>query len=554
MRLFFLLALVVAVCLSEKKPKSLKALKNGSRRNESFVGNATVPKKKKKRKVEAAPSTTTMALRKKRKVEAVSETVEQMLRRQWQVLREYILKEQETIDKKKEQRGGEPAALAPQQKQQPEDPVRIYARACERFGSKPNGAVLASARYASKVVRPSRLDGDGDLLALVEALAHPAFRVAALDLGDADGTLLTKTATSFALSQAINEGGLEFLALAPGTPLDGSHAVERLLLASKKLKVLKVADCFLGDAGCDSLTRLLPRVSGTLERLDVSRNLIGPRAASRLRDAAQKHKISLKLRGNCRWLERSCGLIQLTAATVTPLAGAFLVYETSKRDIDVGALTACILYSLTTTAFFFFTGLPHLREARMVVPPSSKGGEPLLFEQRTDLSLDYLARFATCLAVAGAHAPFIAFLDLGLPRNFGVFLWTASLAFGVANVLQKRRDFASPPTLRAPSLSADKIPLVVLTGFLAFLRFPQLRAALSPSAFRCLLASLILAVVSTALDLTPLCKPIAYLMHLFAAALHYICILTALVYHFTPVLSPPKGKPSPNHHHNGPVL
>jgi len=491
-----------------------------------------------------------------------SESIETVLRRQWDILRDYILKEQAppsepTVDS--------PPAPPPVVV---EDAVRIYTRACDRFGSKPNGAVLAAARYGSKVIKPSDVISDADVLALVDALTHRHFPpVAALDLSDVDGSRCTRTATSLALSHAIAEGkGLKFLAVAPGTSL-GSHGVERLFQATAKnglLKVLRCSDCDLGDAGADVISELLPSVS--LERLDVSRNKIGPRAAWKLRDVALRHGVAVKLRGNARRLERACGAVQALGALLTPLAGTYLVLEAKRLDLDPGAVAACALYVVSTWAFFVLTAAPHFFEAKYAAASrglnnnnyrgswqSASSSSPLRrggsggehssaaaaahgsSEQPGDASTEALARVATYLAVAGAHAPFLAFVDLGLPRNFGVFLWTTCAGGAVANVLRARRDFTSPPTLRPSSLTADKLPLFVLGGLVPFFRFPALRVALAKgNGFTALVAALLLAVFASALDLTPVCKPLAYVLHLAAVGLHYFCVLTALVWHFLP--------------------
>lgn len=444
-----------------------------------------------------------------------TESLDQILKKQWEVLRDYILKEKDELPM--------------------EDAVRIYTRACERFATRPNGAVLAAARYSSKVIKPQFKD-DADLLSLVEAVTHPAFpAIAALDLGDADGACFTRTTASLALAHAIAETSLQFLAVAPGTSL-GAHGVERLFLACGNLKVLRVADCFVGDAGADAISRLLPRTS--LDRLDISRNHIGPRAASKLRDVAVKANVALKLRGNARWLERSCAAIQSLGAVVSPFAGAFLVSEARRLDLDPGAVAACGLYALATTFFFVSTALPHIAEASASrpaqLPPLTKDTQRSTKHQMGDVILDTGARLATYLAIAGAHAPFLAFVDLGLPRNFGLFLWTTCTMGALLNVLTKKRQFHAPPSLRPPSLTTDKLPLVLLGGLVPFLRFASLRAALGSTSFKALVSALILALVATALDITPLCKPLAYLLHLVAAGLHYFCVLTALVWHFLP--------------------
>lgn len=382
-----------------------------------------------------------------------------------------------------------------------EDPVEVYGRACQRYSAAPNGAVLSACRFRSRVVKPMGEFNDAQLLALVDTMCETSF-ARGLDLTAIEGKLYT---ASRALPYVLRHG-LAFLAV-KDVPL-GSEGTEAVAAAiGPQLRALKLARCDVGDRGALALARVLP--SSSLERLDVSSNRIGFRSLKRLQRST---KAVLELRGNARGRELTCALLQGIGASFSPIAGVFLVSEARRLGLDPTAVASLALYASMISLAFAATAALHASE--------------LLF--RRPRVVDKLARVSVVAAVAAAHAPFVAFVDLGLPRHYALQLGAASVL--VAFLSLRSRADREPPSLRPPS-RLETLGLLGLGASTLFARFGPLRIALGDAGSKLLAASAVLAGLSVVVAHA---KIPSYLAALLAVALHFATVLTALVWHFLP--------------------
>lgn len=407
-----------------------------------------------------------------------------------------------------------------------EDPVKAYALACQRYSVVPNGAVLSACRYGSKLFKPRGLVfKDADLLAVVDAMCESHF-ARGLDLTAIDGKALYAVGPALAhcATRSARGRGLSFLAVAENTPLGAQGAsVLAEVLPTSPLRALKLAKCGLGDRGAESLLRAIP--NSQLERIDLSANRIGSRMLGRLASLRSKER-TVELRGNAAGLEAACAVTQLAGCLAAPAAGLFLASESRRLQLDPTAIASCAAYAACLTLYFLASAALHLSE----LLATSRGGD------YGGIDLDALTRLTRYAAVAAAHAPFVAFVDLGLPHQFGLrFFGAASILALAAACWRPRKHILDPPALR-PASTFDTVALALLGSTILFARLGPLKTALGAAGTRILVAAAGSAAVALTLDLRPANKPLAYLAGFVAAALHYTTVLTALVWHFLPPL------------------
>lgn len=406
--------------------------------------------------------------------------------------------------------------------------ISAYLEACARYSVAPNGAVLAAFRFGSRVVKPRGASfSDAELLAVVDACCEAA-AVRGIDLSAVDGSKLFAVAPAIAHCVA-NGGrghGLSFVALAEDTPL-GAHGAEALAeaMVNSPLRALKAAKCGVGDRGAEALCRAAMDSSSKLERLDLSSNGIGSRTVAKLAQQLRSKNRTVKLRGNALDVEMACAVPQCVGALLTPIAGWFLVSEARRLDLDKTAVASCAAYALSLFAYFAITAWLHLAEV---------GGD------YTTNGIDFadLAALSTYAVVAAAHAPFLAFVDLGLPLSPARFFAAAALLAMLAACrrrVSQHHDKLDPPAAR-PTSAFDSAALALLGSGLLCTSLATLKLALGASGIRLLLTAAAAAAFAILLDLRPSNKPLAYVSALIAAGLHYATVLTALVWHFLPPL------------------
>lgn len=373
-----------------------------------------------------------------------------------------------------------------------EDPVEAYIRACQRYNTLPNGPVLSACRFRWRIVKPQGSFTDADLMALIDTLCETQF---------ARGLDLTRVDKLYAIRALEYVPNLTFLAL-QDMPL-GAEGAEALARTQRTLRALKLARCNVGDRGARALASM------PLERLDLTENQIGYRTLKKLR---KESKAVLQIRGNARGRELTCALIQGIGATLTPIAGMFLVNEARRLGLDPTAVASLALYATAISLAFASTSALHASELFL----------------RKGFFIDKIARLSVVGAVAASHAPFVAFVDLGLPKLYAVQLAGASLL--VAFLSLRSRSYREPPCLRQTS-KLETLGLLGLGATTLFARFGPLRIALGDVGSKLLVSSALLA--GSAVLLAQHKIP-SYLAALVAVALHFGTVLTALVWHFLP--------------------
>ncbi|KAJ1459814.1 hypothetical protein M885DRAFT_511078 [Pelagophyceae sp. CCMP2097] len=428
----------------------------------------------------------------------------------------------------------------------PKAALESYARACERYSTNANGAVMAALRFGSLVIKPARTSpqafGDAGLLAVVDALCEGATAARALDLTDVDGAAFTPGCAARALAHALGHaggGGLAYLAV-DSAPLGGAGADRLAQAVSPNARAVKVAHCGLGDRGANAWTKAVNDKGRTprLERLDVSRNRIGFAALESLRTAAKQRRprVFLEARGNALRVEGAAAAINVGAAAIALGAAAYLARQATTLELDADLVSSLAVYGCATSAYFCVQAVKHCSELAL-----GGGARHVVTETAAFRAVDAAAGL---VLAAGLAAPFAAFVELPLPKSAVAHLFGVAALSGVVGLVANRHEAHNlAPTSRAPQRKAalallGRAAAVVATcggprPFLASVE--RLRAAIGEVHFRRLATSVFtLCFASPLHTLGGNAQVFAHCLVAAAALTHYETVLNALVWHYLP--------------------